>query len=801
MNNKRLTLIIVVIIGTIILIALGIIRVPEKIGEYTARNVTFGDECNKDEDCGYSFKTCGDGSEVDCENECSYGRCIKCMPICRRVSECKDKICLDSVRLCPNGSTVRCTNYCDLYGRCTKCMPKCVVKCYNETCLDSVMVCPDGIIVRCTNYCELNIGECTSCTPRCNITVRDNINYQLEAGGFILDAVPWINIGPTERKEIKLRREKLAKIELPPYNFVVIEPFSVDYDGPLDLTLSIPDTYTDVKALKCVGEDCNSISVKYASKLRGGGERPEKSKESLRKDLRKEKYLEPRFMPIKIKEINLNVTSGQEIISSKYKVRFSSGNFSVTLSMPKEAVEEPKNPSLKITGTPLIIKIKGEVKDNINSTVTMPYINLEGFEEDSIGMYAKANGGWEYLGGEIDKGNKTVTATIINISNYLDEKNEIELALMAVLCISCYGSSLTKVYQPEEGSKDVIILIHGFNSDPNTYQEFIDDVRLTNQPFEVLTFNYPSSKPIMENMRELMSLLEKNHANYKNIYIVAHSVGGLIIQQALYNSYLENKGSMDKGLLPYKYLEKIRKVILVATSNEGSPVVEVYRNLFKNLINSEEHPLFNPKSEVMNDLAKGVITPRVPGIDYRVIAGTKTYEFNLAFFKLTIEELVDVYEKNDGIITVKSAQHVGDKYINNQCKDYWEINLTHTELIDDPLSIKIMEKIISEDIYKKGTAILGHNKYFDLSINDSLAGDTYVIIGKKIREEEVLDETGCSCGNGYCGEGENETNCPSDCAKSLPDEKKNEFLGLIIILAILFICFKHIARRRASSKK
>jgi len=429
--------------------------------------------------------------------------------------------------------------------------------------------------------------------------------------------------------------------------------------------------------------------------------------------------------------------------------------------------------------------------------VTMPYTSLEGFEEDSVGMYIKIKDGWKYVEGEINKEERIVTAIIPNVNKYI--KDEIELALMGVFCISCYRSSFTKVYQPGKGSKTSVILIHGFNPEPNTYQELIDDIKLTNQPFEVWTFDYPLSNLIEESMNELMSLLEKNHAAYENIYIVAHSLGGVIAQQALYNSYLENKRSLENKEPPaYNYLGKVRKVILVGTSNEGSPVVEVYRRLFGNLVNSKEHALFNPKSKVINDLAKGMITPRVPAIDYKVIAGTKTYEFNLVFFRLTTEKLADIYEKNDGIITVKSAQNIGGEYIDNQCEDYWEVNLTHTELIDDLLARRIIERIIAEDISEKDTALLGHNKYFDLSVRDNLAGDMYVIIGKKIIEEEVVDETGCKCGNGFCGEGENEINCPSDCARFLSGEKRNWLFALTIILAVSVIGFQYTKYKRFS---
>ncbi len=746
MNKKNLIIIAVIII----LITLGAImnRKPE---EYTPKKIVFDDECSAEKTCEDTVRTCIYGIKTKCENGCVYGRCTKCIPICPEDPQCG-----------------------------------------NITCPDSIRSCPDGRVIRCANHCSPVTGKCTSCIPECDlIDTKDEVFYPMKSGEFILDAVPCVNATYTERIEkrgIQFIKKNITKINLPTGYSVIMDPFSVDVDGSLDMTLNIPENYIDVKALRCRGEECNRIRTRYVTELKCG----ERISQEF---LRKEEYLEPKFTPIKITKTNLNLTKNQEIKDKRYKARFK-GDFKkldVTLSMPKKPVPEAKNPYLKITGTPLVIKIKDNVKGNINSTVTMPYISLGGFENNSVSMYIKIADGWDYTGGNIDKNKKTVTAHITNITGYLDENNEIQLALMGILCHSCYNSTLNKVYEPEKESKDAIILVHGFGSSASVYQGFIDDIRLTNQPFQVWSFEYPSEKPIKENAKKLADLIEKNHAYFNNVYIVAHSLGGLIAQQALHHSHTENKKS-----LKYYYMDKVRKVVLIGSPNEGSPVVEVYKNTVRYLINDKTGPpLFNLNSGVMSTLIKGIITPQVPDTDYYVIAGTKTYEFNLLFFRITTEKIAKLYEKNDGIITVKSAQHIGDEYINNQCEDYWELNLSHTELIKDPVVRKIVERIISENMSEKDTAILGHNKYFDLSVKDNLPTDNYVIIGKKIREELVIDETECKCGNGYCGEGEDEISCPSDCAIFLSDKRKNNLLSvLIIILIVSLICSEYINARR-----
>ena len=61
---------------------------------------------------------------------------------------------------------------------------------------------------------------------------------------------------------------------------------------------------------------------------------------------------------------------------------------------------------------------------------------------------------------------------------------------------------------------------------------------------------------------------------FDRIFIVAHSMGGIVAQQAMYNAYKER----------YSYIDKVQKAILIATPNEGSVVAEAYEYLFSTLV-------------------------------------------------------------------------------------------------------------------------------------------------------------------------------------------------------------------------
>lgn len=677
-------------------------------------------------------------------------------------------------------------------------------QCIDVTCQDSVVTCPDGIESRCKNDCDKITGECSSCVPLCFIYESSDYSApekETEKGAEITRrTVPCIIVNQTEQRSLDIHEEELTKfIKIPKNYSIALKPFSLSCDGYTELTVSIPNEYIDVGALRCKGIECKSTTVEKISSLKCGSEI---SKEIFRTT----EYLEPKAMPIRIQEVSLNLTSFNQYLTNpqKYQARFYGPvfeNLTVRLSMPRIPVQEAKNPTLKIIGTPMVLSL-GNYKGTMGSTIKMPYLDDAGFEKESVAMYAKTKDGWDYIGGVIDKERKIVTADIDDLGKYIDENYEVMFALMGVLCEYCLNSSMKKIYEPLKPSRNAVVLIHGLASSPATYQEMIDDIRLTQQPFQLWTFGYPSERPIKENAEDLIKHLEANSDEYDNLYIVAHSLGGIIVQQALYQTYKENQKNLS---INYSYLKKIKKVLLVGTPNEGSPVLYVYQNLLNSLVNiKSSYKAFNPSGAVMKDLIKGMITPRLPEINYYVVAGTKPLDFNILFFKLTTEDIFAEYEKNDGIISTKSAQHIGDSYIDDRCENYWEIDVTHTELIDHPLARQLIEKIVAEELLKQKEQIslLGANKYFEMRVDDCSPEDKFVVIGKKIKPEEVYDETGCNCGDDICGLGEDKLNCPSDCAVIKKKESILPLLpNLIFIILVLLVLFMNYEYKKLKKLK
>ncbi len=582
--------------------------------------------------------------------------------------------------------------------------------------------------------------------------------------------LPCARINYTETNAtVSLEKSVLSNETIEEGYEVILEPFSLKCNGEtIDLTVSLPENYEDATLLKCKAGVCSPSTITTTTKLQ--------CLDLISRELARETdFLTPELMELDIKSKKLDISEVKKVIQSgNNSIRFYGAafkNLTAEIKKSEKPIEEAKNQYLKIIGTPLVVKLNK--KEALGSEIKLPYIEKENIEMESLGIYAKTKEGWDYIGGNIDKEKKLVSIHIDNIAPYLDENNTAVFAIMGIICEYCYDSFLKKVYNGT--SRDAIILVHGLASSPETFNEIIADIKFTEQSFQTWTFAYSSQRKIDEITKDFMDLVEAHSDEFDRIYIVAHSLGALIVQKALYESHNFN----------YKYVSKVRKAILVGAPNEGSVFVGVYEKLYKSLINkaAKYKNIFNINSELVDNLKDGFITPKVPGIGYYVIAGTNPYELG------KISELKFINETHDGIVTVKSAQHIGDDYINQRCLDYWDTYVTHTRLIDDDSSRKLIEKIIAEETLNETgfENIIGNTKYFELKIVDCSSEDKYVVTGKRIPRENIFEDYLCGCGNGICEKGEDEFNCLIDCAEYFVKKERNWLWLIIIAIVISFI--------------
>ncbi|MFH1316018.1 MAG: hypothetical protein ABII01_00710 [Candidatus Woesearchaeota archaeon] len=341
-------------------------------------------------------------------------------------------------------------------------------------------------------------------------------------------------------------------------------------------------------------------------------------------------------------------------------------------------------------------------------------------------------------------------------------------------------------YKPSEPSRDAIILIHGLATTKKPFNHLIRDIKQTRQPFQVWTFTYSSTRYIDEIAKDLSEVIEKNLDNYDRIFIVAHSMGGLIAQQALYDA--------DKS--DYSYINKVEKLILIATPNEGSVVAEAYEYLFSTLVEKSMpgHEIFKINTKFIDDLTKGRIIPRIKRIEYYAIAGTGRYTEGIISL---ISKSIDPSIKFDGVVSTQSAQNIGGEYVNDMCENYWEVNMTHMELVDHPLSRQIIGEIISSEISKTKEKFFGNNIYYKFDIEECSPDTRYLVIGKK--SDQKVDTIICNCGDNICSGDEDKFNCPVDCALFSPNQRK--ILPLILISMIITLVIGFIMWRNFFNKK
>ncbi len=572
--------------------------------------------------------------------------------------------------------------------------------------------------------------------------------------------------------------------ELMPGYETVVPEFKVDcISDSMKLTLTLPDTYTDVQALRCKDGMCGEIKLEETTRLTCG-EKIFKTVE------RTTAVLTPELFPLEFVRAESVDTGVLE--SSNAKLLFTGKTGKVSVDKPSEPVEEPKNPMIKIVGTPVVVEFE-QVPESAN--ITLPYAMTENIDELSIALYARKDNQWAYLGGDVDAEAKKVTAEIKNAEEYA-ENNKITAAAMGLICLNCFETEFRKVY--EGGSRDSVVLVHGFENTPERFEDIINDIKLTNQPWQVWTFGYPSSRDIDKNAKDFADLLEAHAGESDFTYIAAHSLGGVITQQAVYHAYTENQKIPGS----YRFVDKIVKLVLIASPNKGA-LTQNPENLFNVFINSGTLTgLFNIKSSVIKEIIAGKEIPRIPGIEYLVIAGTQPYEFT---------KLLGLKETSDGLVSLESAQTVGGELINNSCDDFWSFNTTHTDILNNYDSRKIIEKIVAKEIIEvvSDKAVLGGSSYYDLNVAECSPDDRYIIIGKKISGQERPDPTLCNCGNGVCGVGENEVNCPGDCARIEKPKAsiwglllefkplRNALLGLVLVIIAVTVL---VSRRRRGIK-
>ncbi|MBI4140642.1 alpha/beta hydrolase [Candidatus Woesearchaeota archaeon] len=559
-----------------------------------------------------------------------------------------------------------------------------------------------------------------------------------------------------ENAKISLSKGDASEILVPDGFELASEPVSVACNGEsLDMTLNVPQVFSDVNVVRCINGGCRPVSKVDSSvgELVCNGLPV--------RDFRK-KQLESRPGALnegawgfkESTEVTLK-PSEHTVVFGNYVIDFvgnRSSELVVSVSTPVRNVTNPLNPEFVMVGAPVILKVKSGSLRNVSVRVLAKFSLLENIDMKNLGLYRGAVNGWEFVPSYVVE-RLLLVGEISDFENVLDKNKEVLFAVMGRLCVACYAAKLERVYNGS--SRNAIVLVHGLLSSPAAWQYVIDDYVLNKQPFQIWVLSYPMDHPSLSVGQQLADLLESRANEFDNVNLVGHSLGGFVVQHAL-------KLSAERG---FNFLKKVDKVVLIGSPNAGTPALAVLKDVIKYVINSgDKIGLLNLNDVVVNELRNGLEPEKLSGVSYVAIAGNKPYAFRLGPVSFSSDVIFGINEPNDGVTSVKSVQdiRVGPFFANESCKNLFLFPLTHTALTDDATARRVMSRIISSDV-AVDNSLLGWNRFVRFKVAGCVSGESYVAVGKKVSGNVVETPLLCGCGNGVCGLDETRTTCSQDC--------------------------------------
>lgn len=208
-----------------------------------------------------------------------------------------------------------------------------------------------------------------------------------------------------------------------------------------------------------------------------------------------------------------------------------------------------------------------------------------------------------------------------------------------------------------------VVLIHGLmtNSLVMTYL----GAKIRSNEYKVYYFNYQSRKYSDKTLQELNYLIES--IKEENVYLVGHSMGGLVIRNYIHKEEYE------------KNFSKIKSVITIATPHNQSVIAQKVQQLFDWFLGTAH--------EVGLTKDIGHWNSKIP---LGCIAGIYEGNWNAHLFLM----FTKVKNPSDGTVLVEEAILIG-------CKDSIVIEGSHTGLLFQKNVVKQIINFLINDCFDK----------------------------------------------------------------------------------------------------
>lgn len=223
-----------------------------------------------------------------------------------------------------------------------------------------------------------------------------------------------------------------------------------------------------------------------------------------------------------------------------------------------------------------------------------------------------------------------------------------------------------KVVRP---AGQVVILLHGLVRTRNSMQ--IMEKHLQNQGFNTVNFGYASSrKQVAEHAVALKSVIDGLDDQVTDIYLVAHSLGNIVIRKYLHDTIAPQTNRNGDA--------RIRRIVMLGPPNQGSKVARTFKSsyLFQTIAGKSGDQL----ARDWDKLSKQLTTPTA---EFGIIAGGQQNE-NYSNFLLE--------GKDDYTVSVEETKLVG-------ANDFLVHPLLHGTMMNQPIVLEATTRFFREGYF------------------------------------------------------------------------------------------------------